>query len=239
MQKRIVFIIILFLLFTGGTFFAMQNKDTSVTKEKDIAGATIKKTAESAAADVESKDEEPSSQLIATAKSLIACFGPDGKTAQASQADCDNLWKFWNAQPKNAQVVNTSTITSNTTSNNNSSTTPTSTVTPTQSPTVTPTITVTLTPTPTETQQILPAIDSIDVMECGSSSCGHITTLQINGSNFTPDTIVQLVGLGWGAVSIALATSISHSRTALLRGRWLSPCCSCHRGETGASTATA
>jgi len=30
---------------------------------------------------------------------LIECKGPDGKIARSTQEDCDNLWKYWNANP--------------------------------------------------------------------------------------------------------------------------------------------
>ena len=195
-----------------------QKENHFVTSKRDVAGISSKKTNDNVVLNTPVEEKTHFTEFITTTASLIPCLGPDQKIAQASQDDCDNVWKFWNAQPKNVSVTNTSVNSSNSTaSNDTSNTTNNSSSTSTPSPTPTITTIPSITPTPTETQQSTPAITSVEIMACTSSSCGNITTLTIKGKNFPSDTIVQLMETDWG-FAYGENTQFNHAPDAMRVG---------------------
>lgn len=94
---------------------------------------------------------------------LIECVGPDGKTSKATQADCDNLNKFWREHPP---APNGPYSTGNSNSSNTSSTTPSSTSTPAANPTPT----LTQTPIPVQYPLITNLTHSPTAFD-GQSAC--------------------------------------------------------------------
>lgn len=194
-NKRLLFIFFFALLVAGSIFVGSSqfNKENN----EEILGTDTKETK---VIEKDTPSETPVILNTATEDSTliaqqISCIGPDGKAASASQADCDNLWNFWNSQPKH--TGNSASPSNNSSSNNSSSNSSTPTPTPTTQPTseVTATPTLTITPTPTEASEeepILPIITDVNILDCTSPSCGGISTLVINGTDFTADTVVYL-----------------------------------------------
>ena len=116
---------------------------------------------------------------------LIDCIGPDGKHAQASQADCDNLNAFWKAHPPAPPAA---TSTSGSSSGNSGSTNDSSTATSTS---VSADQT---TPTPTPTPENAPiVVNTTSVNVTLSKSSANQGDL-VYGSGFT---ITSYGATGW------------------------------------------
>lgn len=195
MKKKWLILLILFfiVLFTSGAFF-MSGKNTK-KNTPSITYSTNTTPTDIVQADVLEKEETEEQTFFTQIATLFSCIGPDGKTAQASKKDCDNVWNFWKNLPKIAGISSTSAETNNN-SNNSSSTTPTPTVTPTATPTVTPTPTGQETPEEETPENDLMQITDVTVLPCTSTSCGNIVTVIATGVNFPSDAYMYLVSDG-------------------------------------------
>lgn len=152
--------------------------------------------------DVLSEDTQETGDLTlgSVLPTLITCFGPDGKTARSTRKDCDNLLTFWKNHPPAANAGNSNNNSGSNSSSSNTTPTPTPTVTATPTPTPTPTVDPTPTLSPTPIPLPNPTITSVVIAPCTSSSCAHITTVIVTGTNFTPGARVELIKKSNGSI---------------------------------------
>ena len=174
MLKKLLLLIGLLLLLLGG--YWMKNRGANAPLPAVLGEQTQASPSPGVSPVVLGKTEDE--VVTGFLSRLIACIGPDGNTAQASQTDCDNLWQFWNSHPPAGYGGDGGSSGSSGSSGGSSSPSP----------------------SPESSPEPLadPEIDDAWVYQCDSESCWNITTVEVEGSNFDDNARLEVVGQGDG-----------------------------------------
>lgn len=124
--------------------------------------------------------------------SLVTCNMPDGKTIKVPKKDCDAVTAFWNSikpsNPSSGGSNNGGGNSGGSSSSNNSS---------------------------NNNSGPHTHITSAEVLPCGSSSCGNITTVKVAGVHFSNESRIELIKNG---ITYSEKTSLNYSPDASLVG---------------------
>ena len=122
-MKQRILVLGISLAVTVGGIYAFAKLLQSPNSEPKSAESTARTQASASVAGELTQDlatPTPAPFALRISKPLIDCVGPDGRHAQATQSDCDNLNSFWSTHTpqSNYTTANTTGGTSIATSNN-------------------------------------------------------------------------------------------------------------------------